>query len=355
MFPYLELDTAYTEAQQVFRLIPDSHFEDEVGQEVQERLGEVQTLTGVNRYLIGYGDEEASDFILSITGDYVENGRQIAENIVYLHDQEDFQSHEVLVENYLPPREEAENQVRFFEELQERGLDIEWNPYSSAQVLQEQLHIISGVFLFLFVALLAGDHFTKDQTNHWSVTQGVPISWKSRWRMRSLLLWLVMWATILAGLAVSYGISLLFETTGSLQYPVPYFAGGEIRYLSLWQYGVLLIGINMILSYFLLLLTTGLSWIIRNMYVTILLLLSLYFLPQVWQTLPAVSSWQPSLYMDPLGVVSGETSQMVGLQGVEFWKMSVILLGLAIGLELAFAKIFSLIPTRTMGLKRREM
>lgn len=354
VFPSLELESEYAQTQQVFGLIPDSHFEGKTGQEVQRRLGEIQTLTGVNRYLIGYEEEEAPEFILGITGDYVENGQQIAENIVYLHDETDFQSNETLIENYLPSRNEAVNQMRFFHALRERELDIEWNPYSSSQVLRQQMELVSGVFIFLFVALLASDHFTKDQTNYWSVTQGLPVKWKGQWRIRSLLLWLVMWSSILFGVVISYGVSLLFETTGSLNYPVAYYINGTVSYLSLWQYVLLLLASNMLTSYVLLLLTTGLSWMFRNMYLVLLLTVSAFFLPMIWQSVSAFTSWQPSLYMSVLNVVTGETARFVGETGVEFWKIPFAFLVIWLILEVLFSKVFSLIPTETLGLKRRE-
>jgi hypothetical protein len=353
VLPYLEMDAEYSEAQQIFRLIPDSHFEGEVGREVQQRLGETQTLTGMNRYLLSYQESEAGDFVQVVTGEYTENGKRIAENILFLHDETEFESHDILVENYLPSREEAEEQYRFFEALEERGLPIEWNPYSSAEVLRAQIELVSGIVLFLLIALLSADHFTKEQLNNWSVTQGLPLPIKRQWRERSFYLWIITWASMLSGIVLSYGISLLFGTSGSLRYPIAYYINGERQYLSLWQYVLVLLALNMALSYILLLLGTGLSWMIKNIYLTILLVVIVFFLPMIGEWVPLFTSWQPVLYLNPLEVLIGETARNVGISGVEFWKMPLVLLAIWLLLEWIFSKVFSLIPTKTMGLKRR--
>src|SRR5699024_4591673 len=119
------------------------------------------------------------------------------------------------------------------------------------------------VLLFLFIALLAGDHFTRDHENHWSVTHGLPVPWKTKWRVRSGYLFGLFWIVTLVGLMLSYIIARLVDTSGSLNYPTGlYFADG-VQYIPMWQYLGLLILLTMLLSYFLILLTTGLSWFIR--------------------------------------------------------------------------------------------
>lgn len=52
VFPVIEMEYEYTDTQQIFRLIPDSHFEGELGQEVQHTLGNNSLLLGINRYIL---------------------------------------------------------------------------------------------------------------------------------------------------------------------------------------------------------------------------------------------------------------------------------------------------------------
>lgn len=352
-FPAIEMSEEYEDERQIYRLIPKDHFESELGQEVQKALGSNSVALGVNRYILSQrsGNEIQG---MDVLPDYIENGREIVENNLFLHSAEDFESHELLVDTYLPPLEEVLEQERFYNELEASGLDIEWNPYTASQMVKVEFELLAGITLFLLIALLAADHFTKDQVENWSATQGWPIPWKTQWRLRSGYLGGLFWLAILIGTGISYLISLQIETSGSFNYPTALFQNGAIHYVPLWQYLIISITMSMALSYILLLITTGLSWIFRNFYLTILLVAGFFLLPQMWSFLPAFSSWQPSLYLNILGVLDGSVAASTGLSGVVWWKGIIIYGVMVLALEWLFSKVFSYIPTATSGLQRRE-
>lgn len=354
VLPEMQLRGEYADAQQIFRLIPDSDFESELGQEVQRVLGRNATLTGLNQYILTQREGNTVTGIEEVVSDYLSNGQQIAENNLFLYESTDFGSYELLKEVYLPTRTDLDKDLKFYQALEREGLDIEWNPLASSQILKQQIELVTGIILFIFVALLAGDHFTKDQTKNWSVTQGLPISWKKQWRIRGFMLWLIVWGVTLVGLSTSYLFSLFFETTGSLRYPVPIYINEVTEYIPIWQYALIVIGLGMLLSFVLLLMTLGLSWIIRNIYLTILVIIGLYFIPGIWGSLMPLSSWQPSFYMNIKQIVQGDSALLYNLNGLAFWKMPLILLALWILLEVSFKKLFSMISTQSLGLKRRE-
>ena len=157
------------------------------------------------------------------------------------------------------------------------------------------------------------------------------------------------------GLSISYFVGRLIDTSGSLNYPTGIYFTDGIQYIPMWQYlGILLI-LSMLLSYVLILLTTGLSWFIQNSYLTILTIIALFALPQIWHFAPALTSWQPSLYLNIFGVVNGTTAAMTGISNVVWWKAAIIFIVLIIVLELIFEVVFSRIPTQTTGLKRRVL
>lgn len=352
--PYFEMEDKYIDEQQIYRLIPAEHFEGELGQEVQQRLGNNSISLRVQQYLIKR--EEGNEFssLVSLPS-YTDAGKQLTENHLFLYEATDFGSHELLVNNYLPPLEEVHEQARFYEALEESNLEVETNYFSAAQVMKAEAEIIAGIALFLFIALLAGDHFTKDHENHWSVTHGLPVPWKAKWRVRSTLLFGLYWLVVFGGLVLSYVIARWIDSPGSLAYPSGLYFEEGVQYIPMWQYiGVLLL-LSMLLSYILLLLTTGLSWFIRNSYLTILVVLGVFLVPQIWQFIPAFSSWQPSLYLNILAVVDGTMAQNTGLVGIVWWKAIVMFLVLIVGLELIFNLVFSKIPTETAGLKRRVL
>ncbi|GAB2482036.1 hypothetical protein GCM10008929_04200 [Alkalibacterium psychrotolerans] len=352
--PETQLRSEYSDAHQIFRLIPDAHFEGDLGQEVQRRLGRNSSLIGLNRYILTQREGNTVEGLEEVVSDYLNNGREMAENNLYLHEATDFESYDLLQEVYLPSVDEVEQQLAFFDALDEQNLDIEWNPYASAQVHQQQLELFVSVVLFIIIALLAGDHFTKEQQKNYSVTQGLPIPVKWQWRTRSFMLWAVIWLVALTGLLTSYVISLFFETTGSLAYPTELYINGAVSYIPMWQYSLLLIGMGMLVSYLFLLIVTGLSWMIRNVYLTLFITGGLVMLYSIWQFIPPLTGWQPSFYTNLVGVTSGEAASRFGLPGIVFWRLPLIAGAVWLFLEGIFHYVYQYIPTQTLGLKRRE-
>lgn len=352
-FPAIEMSEEYQDERQIYRLIPRSHFETDLGQEVQAALGSNSVSLGVNRYILSKRQGNSIQGI-DLLPDYIESGRQIVENNLFLHEATAFESYDLLAEVYLPPLEEVEEEERFYDALEKSGLDIEWNPYSATQMLKVELELLAGFSLFLLIALLAADQFSRDQERNWSVTQGLPIPWKTQWRLRTVILSVLFWTTFILGVITSYLVSLTIESSGSFNYPIAIFQNGQIDYIPLWRYLLISALLSFALSYILLLITTGLSWIFKNIYITILIVSSLFALPRIWTFIPAFSSWQPSLYFNVLDVLQGTAARKTGLSGVVWWKglSAFIMLGLI--LEFTFSKVFSYIPTKTAGLQRRE-
>lgn len=353
-FPYTEMREEYQDEQQIYRMIPHQHFEGELGQEVQQRLGNNSVSLSVQSYWLSL-EEEGSTNDLFLIPNFTETGKQLVENNLFLHEATEFESHDLLVKEYLPPLEEVLEQERYLDALSESELDVEWNYFSASQVLKAEVEMIAGILLFIFIALLASDHFTKDHERHWSVTHGLPVPWKAKWRVRSLYLFAFFWSIAIVGLLVSYFIGRLVDTSGSLAYPTAIYLENGIQYIPLWQYLGIVLLLSMLLSYVLVLLTIGLSWFIRNSYLTILLVVGLFFVPQLWQLLPVFSSWQPSLYLNIFSVVNGSMAEMTGLADIVWWKAGIVFLLMIVVLEFVFEKIFSRIPTETAGLKRRVL
>lgn len=352
-FPQSEMGEEYQDERAIYRLIPKDHFEGEVGQEVQRRLGSNSVALGMNRYILGQRKGNKIEG-LDLLPDYIQSGRTLVENNLFLYEATEFESYDLLVEEYLPPLNEVEEEARFFDKLEASGLDIEWNPFSAAQMTKTSIDLLAGLLLFVLIALLAADHFSKDQEGNWSVTQGLPIPWKVQWRLRSGYLWGLFLAVVILGHIVSYFVSRQMDTPGSFQYPVAIYHGGIIDYVPMWQYVTIASAMITVLALVLIRITTGLSWIFKNIYLTIILVSLLFFVPQVWQVLPAFSSWQPSLYLNIVDVLQGTTAANTGLTGVVWYKGFILYAVMILLLELAFKKVFSYIPTTTAGLQRRE-
>lgn len=352
-FPAVEMSEEYQDERQIYRLIPKNHFETELGQEVQKALGSNSVSLGMNRYIL---NRRQGNSVQGVDGlpDYIDNGQQIVQNNLFLYGAKEFESYDLLAEIYLPDLEKIREEERFYNALEKSDLDIEWNPYSASQMIKVEFELLAGISLFFFLALLSADQFTNDQQKHWSVSQGLPIPWKKQWRLRTGILWGIFWLSFLSGTMMSYFFSLLFETSGSFQYPTAIYYNHQINYLPLWQYLLITISLVLALSYLVSAIITALSWVLKNIYLTLLLGVSIFFLPQLWTFIQPISSWQPSLYFNLLEVLDGQMALKTNMSGVVWWKAfpAFILSGLII--EGIMSRVFSYIPSQTAGLQRRE-
>lgn len=352
-FPEDDIAQAYHEVLDLFNTIPASAFTGETGEEVYDLLADQQRLFGLQEYILSRQTGNSVPNWEGVLSNYLDNGTQITRNYARLLELESFTYYNYLI-NFLPSEEVLQRDVAFYDYLEKHGLEIEWNAYSASSIFLEEINVIIGFSLFLFVALLGCDRFTKDQTRYWSVTQGVPVPWRRQWYVRTGQLWLLMWMATLAGLSVSYLISLALETSGSLGYPVMVYAATSYFPLAIWQYSLLAFASGMFLSFLLMLLTVGLSWMIRNIYLTLTITLGLYYLPSIWQTFSPLSSWQPSLYLRIEPVLTGTLAQDTQVPGIVIWKAFCAYLIMISILELLFNHVFDRIQTQKLGLQRRH-
>ena len=117
-FPYEDMKEEYVDEQQIYRLIPHSHFDSELGREVQQVLGSNSVSLGINHYILKHREGRTIEGA-SLLPNYAENGRKIVENNRFLYETTDFESHDLLVQEYLPSIESIEQQERFYEALEE--------------------------------------------------------------------------------------------------------------------------------------------------------------------------------------------------------------------------------------------
>ncbi len=351
-FPEEQMSEQYKNIHQLFNSVPSSEFSGEVGEEVYDILAELQMLYGMQLYILTKQDGNTIAGFEDSFSDYLEYGTRVASNQERLLELDEFAYSDYL-RNFIPNEATIRQDVVFYDYMQEHDLEIEWNSFSASNIFLQEVNVMIGFCLFLFIALLAGDRFTRDQTRNWSITQGIPISWRKQWHTRAMQLWTLIWAVSIVGLAISYFVSLFLETPGSLWYPVMVLLPSGYAAIAIWQYALLAIGMGMLLSYFLLLLTLGLSWVFRTVYLTITLAMAVYAIPMLWQTVQPFSSWQPSLYLHIEPVLSGAWAEATGLPSITFWKGILLIIGLILLLEVIFAYVFDHIQTQTLGLKRR--
>lgn len=348
--PVEETRTHYEETQTLFRAIPQEHFETEIGQDVYDRLARQQSILGMQRFILSEKEGNTVEGLEEIVSDYVDQGIEMAENQLYFHTADDFESQELLL-NFMPSEMEIENRLKFLNYLQENDVAIDWNPMSPSLVLYTLVNIIAGVFIYIIAAIFGADRFSRDQENNWSITQGLPYTWKFQWRQRTLISWVLIWVTLIIGILISYSVSRLFTDTGTLMYPVQLYGGADAEYISVLQYVVMTLLLAMVLSYVIIKLSTGLSWVFRNIYLTITIVVAIFFIPYIFTVISPLSSWNPLLYLQLLPVLEGEWSD---IGDVNVMKLLIAIVLFYILIEVLFHFIFKLIPTRTGRLERRK-
>lgn len=348
--PLDELRSEYEDTQQIFHAIPQNHFETKTGQKVYDKLARQQSIIGMQRYILGEQEGNTVEGLENVVSDYVDQGLELAKNRLYFYEADDFESQELLL-SFMPSEQDIKNELKFLTYLKENNVDIDWNPLSPSLVLFNLINIVSGIFIFIIAAIFGADRFSKDQESNWSISQGIPYSWAHQWRQRTFISWGLIWIITLAGIGLSYFFSTLLADSGTLNYPVPLYAGEETVYISIMEYVVIALLLTMGLSYIIVKLSTGLSWVFRNIYLTITIVVAVFYLPYVFALTGPAASWNPFLYLQIIPVLEGSWGS---LKDVTITKLIISLGILYIIVEVLFYFIFKLIPTRTGKLERRR-
>lgn len=350
VLPLEELRSEYEDTQQIFHAIPQNHFDSATGQEVYDKLARQQSIIGMQRYILAEQEGNTVSGLENVVSDYVDQGLELAENRLFFYEADDFESQELLL-SFMPAKAEIENDLKFLTYLKENNVDIDWNPMSPSLVLFNLVNIVSGIFIFIIAAIFGADRFSRDQEFNWSISQGIPYSWAYQWRQRTFISWGLIWIITLAGICVSYLLSTFFTDSGTLNYPVPLYSGEETVYISILQYVILALLLTIALSYIIVKLSTGLSWVFRNIYLTITLVTAVFYLPYVFALTGPAASWNPFLYLQIIPVLQGAWES---LSNVTVTKLIMSILVLYIIVEIVFYFTFKLIPTRTGKLERRK-
>lgn len=348
--PLDELRSEYEDTQQIFHAIPQNHFETKTGQKVYDKLARQQSIIGMQRYILGEQEGNTVEGLENVVSDYVDQGLELAKNRLYFYEADDFESQELLL-SFMPSEQDIKNELKFLTYLKENNVDIDWNPLSPSLVLFNLINIVSGIFIFIIAAIFGADRFSKDQESNWSISQGIPYSWAHQWRQRTFISWGLIWIITLAGIGLSYFFSTLLADSGTLNYPVPLYAGEETVYISIMEYAAIALLLTMGLSYIIVKLSTGLSWVFRNIYLTITIVVAVFYLPYVFALTGPAASWNPFLYLQIIPVLEGSWGS---LKDVTITKLIISLGILYIIVEVLFYFIFKLIPTRTGKLERRR-
>lgn len=350
---FLDLSDEYLSESHIyldtFNALTDSSLATEQGQEIDRRLARNQTISGMLAFIIGQDEGNTVQDLESVVGDFVEQSMELNENVLFFYDQTDFPQYDALI-RLMPPREVALEQYELYAYMAERGIQVDANQASPGMALYSLIQLLSGVFIIIIAAVIGADSFSRDQESNWSITQGLPVTWHRQWYTRTAIHWSLMWIVILVGIVTSFLISLIGADSTALNYPVPLYQGENVAYVSVLTYTVIVTILVMILSYLALRLAIGMSFIFRNIYLTIALVLMVFFIPYTFLIIPPMSDVNPLLYLQ----ISPALEQWWYPLNTQLWQMLLSFAVLFIVIELVFLYVFTLIPTRMGKLERRR-
>ena len=332
-----------------YNSLTEENLSTEQGQEIDRRLARNQTISGMLAFIIGEDQGNTVDDLEDIVGDFVEQSMELNENILFFYAQEDFPQYDALT-RLLPPEEQAIEQFKLYEYMSEHDVQVDSNQASPGMALYNLIQLLSGAFIIIIAAVSGADSFSRDQESNWSITQGLPITWQRQWHVRTSIHWILIWIVILAGIITSFLISLIGSSSTALDYPVPLYQGENVAYISVIQYAVIVTILVMMLSYLALKLSIGMSFIFRNIYLTVALVLGVFFIPYVFLIVPPGSEMNPLLYLQIAPVFEQWWYPLNTLM----WQMILSFIMLYIIIELVFWYVFTLIPTRAGKLERRR-
>lgn len=321
----------------------------EQGQEIDRRLARNQSISGMLAFIIGQEEGNTVQDLEEVVGDFVDQSKELNENILFFYEQEDFPQYDTLL-RLMPPREIAIEQFRMYDYMSERDIQVDANQTSPGMALYNLIQLLSGVFIIIIAAVSGSDSFSRDQESNWSVSQGLPITWQRQWHARTLIHWGLVWSVILIGIVTSFLISLIGAGSTALDYPVPLYQGENVAYISVLQYAVIVTILVMIISYLALKLAIGMSFIFRNIYLTVALVLGVFFIPYAFLIMPPFSDLNPLLYLQ----IAPALEQWWYPLNTQLWQMLLSFAVFYIVIELVFLYVFTLIPTRIGKLERRR-
>src|SRR5699024_3339269 len=107
------------------------------------------------------------------------------------------------------------------------------------------------------------------------------------------------------GILISYFVSTTYADTGTLLYPVQLYGPTYVEHISVLSYAIVVTLLVMVLSYLIIKLSVGLSWVFRNIYLTIAIVVGVFFIPYIFTVLPAGNGMNPLLYLQIEPVLNG--------------------------------------------------
>lgn len=292
-----EFETIFYQFSDKFRETPE-------GKEIYNNLTEQLSLINMQRYYIRLGEDDL----------YIDNGLKLNELRLLMHES----GNKGIPKYLVVPKEEIFKEEALLRYNKEHKLPLQPDPFVASNYLPVALNTISGL-IFCLIVLIAGSGMLAHEQQNRSVVSGFPISFMKKINGKVGLHFIQIFLFLILG--ISLGVIYVAQKTaiGNFASPVLLYQNGDFEAVSTGSYLVNMLIALALITLLLLFGTALLNLLTRNMYATILILLLIFFLPDLLVTAGIEMTWlHPIKYIDIGAVLSGNLAVEFGNNKLDF-------------------------------------
>lgn len=300
----------------IFFQFPDSLRNTPEGEEIYNNLTEQVSLINMQRFYLTRSEDVH----------YVDNGLKLNELRLQMHEK----GNKGIPSYLVVPKEEIFKEDALLRYNKEHQLPLQPDPFVASNYLPVALNTVSGLIFCLFVLIAGSGMFTHDQQNR-TVVSGFPISFMKRINSKVSLHFIQVLVFLLFGLLLGSIYVTKKTAIGNFSTPVLLFQDGSFVAVSTARYLVYILIALALITLLLLYGTALLNLLLKNEYSTVLILIVVFFLPDLLVTAGIEMTWlHPIKYIDIGAVLSGNLAVEFGNSKLDYKHAFVWLIALNI-------------------------
>lgn len=305
----------------IFFQFSDALRETPEGEEIYNNLTKQVSLINMQRFFLTRSEDDQ----------YIDNGLKLNELRLQMHES----GNKGIPPYLVVPKEEIFKEDALLRYNKKHQLPLQPDPFVASNYLPVALNAMSGLIYCLFV-LIAGSGMLAHEQQNRSVVSGFPISFMKKINGKVGIHFIQIFLFLILGLLLG-GIYVSQKTaSGNFASPVLLFQNGDFVAVSTIHYLAYMLIALVLITLLLLYGTALLNLLIRNVYATVLILVGVFFLPDLLITTGIEMTWlHPIKYIDIGAVLTGELAEKFGNSKLDYkhafvWLIALNLIALSI-------------------------
>lgn len=300
--------------------------------EVYNILTKQSELVQLQVYYIGMGNDSEQ---------YIESGLQLNELKLKIHEL----GNKGLPDHFITPKEEILKDTALLNYIKDNELPLEEDSFKTNYYVENALEAMSGI-LFLVILLISGSELLVYEQRHASVVKGLPISFLKKITSKVAIYSIQINVFLLGGFMIGILYAAMKLLAGDFSFPVLIYENGEYISVSTTKYLLYIFTGFAVVSLLIMFLSILLNMLFKNAYANILVGLGIFAIPQVMMAAGIKSIMiEPLLFIDIVGVLSGDIAITLGNNAVDF-SYAVLMLLLLIAIVIGSIYIIHMLSYR---------